>query len=364
MQAAETIATISDGTLSGLKSATNAAVVPGKLAGENGYDFILNAGQTELIDELIPHVFHVICEKGGSIKSTECMDRVKQNAGITDDAWNLEWYVDRNANTNRLKVRHGINWAIYKLRQTGYIRRSNDSATGIWNWTDFGKQEKDKWFDPANWNEFKMVVKKAFAKTKRAKNVESAPAEATANTAVRYADEEAAIKADEASIPDEDALLDALKSLSWDKVEDLVAIVANNAEYVACRRLAKGRGRDGGIDLWARRPVGAFHQIPVAFQVKRTEKEVGSPDIQQFVGACELFRCQCDKVFVSIYGFNGKAQQYAMYYGVDLVSGEQLLEAIEKSPKAWATIVKRPEFAPLVTVKRQIEKSRIDASLA
>lgn len=328
----------------------------GKLAGDDGYAFILDAGRIEMENELIPHVLRAIHELGGSAKSEKGYALIRENAGITQQSWSYRWYVNRRNNNRSPKVRHCIGWALYHLRKARYVLDYRASGFGIWTLTEKAKKERARWLNPANWESFSESVMSAAAKAmgKVAKSKNSNNADSVSHDGADDGisiDDEAAIKK---SVEADGALLQSLHSLHWSMVEDLVGIVAEHAGYVNCGRTSDGR--DEGIDLWGYRPVGGFHHVPVAFQVKRWEKgAVGGPEIDKFIGACTRNN-GCEGVFVCTSGFRGEAEKRARLGGIVLIDGDKLLDLMDQH-RVWDTLAREIEYSTLVA-----EKIRIDGA--
>lgn len=89
-----------------------------------------------------------------------------------------------------------------------------------------------------------------------------------------------------------------------------------------------GRGGDQGIDLFCTNPSTGQK---IVIQCKRYQKNVGSPELRNFIGAITGNRYGATKgVFVTTSKFTSDAQILARCSNIELIDGELLLDLLRK----------------------------------
>jgi HJR/Mrr/RecB family endonuclease len=104
-------------------------------------------------------------------------------------------------------------------------------------------------------------------------------------------------------------------------IEELYEILGHKVKHV-------GRGGDEGIDLFC---TNLSTGQKIVIQCKRYQKNVGTPELRNFVGAITGNRYGATRgVFVTTSKFTSDALLLARRSNIDLIDGERLLELLRK----------------------------------
>lgn len=125
-----------------------------------------------------------------------------------------------------------------------------------------------------------------------------------------------------------------LKDLDWIEFEHLIVLLFQAQGYNAERsKHQRFSGADGGIDIQATHS----QKGNISIQCKAWSKPVGVEKIREFVGA--LVPSKNNGVFVATAGYTQPAIELAKAHKIQILTGEQVLQAIHVLPSITKTRV-------------------------
>jgi len=131
--------------------------------------------------------------------------------------------------------------------------------------------------------------------------------------------------------------LDSIRSLGWIQFEQLVGETYYRKGYRVSENALKGA--DDGIDLWLRK-----NGYDVLVQCKHWKQNVGVSTVREHLGVVHAYKAR-HGIIVSSSGFTAAARDFAQQTGIELVSGEKLVQLMCDSPSTpqVANTVNKPQ---------------------
>ncbi len=248
-------------------------------------------------------VFKAIKELGGSAQISEITEKVIEYLNLSEDEIN-----DLHTESET-KFDYRSRWARTKLKQAGYI---TNSSRGVWVLTEKG--QKTEFVTAAN------VNKERLKKSTTSITTES-------NESLNDTIENETLEAEHLSWDIE--ILNILKSITPKQFENLCKRLLRELGFE--KVVVTGASRDGGIDGYGMVKLNKIISYKIAFQAKRYNKTVGSPDIRNFRGSLDGKAQQ--GVFITTGIFTQDAKDEANRDGVvsiDLIDGHKLVEFLKE----------------------------------
>jgi restriction system protein len=251
-------------------------------------------------------IIEVIRESGGSIRSSECADKVIERLNIPDDEQAI------TLKSGQSRVYNQVHWGRMYLVNGGLL---DGSKRGVWTLTEEGNNIDLEFFDPL-----------ALFSTVQEKHRKSKPVETELSRDDETADEPS--DEDETVADEKPNLLDILKNLPPAGFERLCQRLLR--EHGFEQVTVTGKSGDGGIDGIGILQVNKFVSFTVLFQCKRYQGSVSPSQVRDFRGAMEG---RADKGMIITTGtFTVAAKHEARRDGakpIELVNGDDLVELFE-----------------------------------
>jgi restriction system protein len=251
-------------------------------------------------------IIEVIRESGGSIRSSECADKMIERLNIPDDEQAI------TLKSGQSRVYNQVHWGRMYLVNGGLL---DGSKRGVWTLTEEGNNIDLEFFDPL-----------ALFSTVQEKHRKSKPVETELSRDDETADEPS--DEDETVADEKPNLLDILKNLPPAGFERLCQRLLR--EHGFEQVTVTGKSGDGGIDGIGILQVNKFVSFTVLFQCKRYQGSVSPSQVRDFRGAMEG---RADKGMIITTGtFTVAAKHEARRDGakpIELVNGDDLVELFE-----------------------------------
>jgi restriction system protein len=126
--------------------------------------------------------------------------------------------------------------------------------------------------------------------------------------------------------------LDAVRDMSWQEFERLIADLFRRLGYVVSERgrdaQTAGTG-DGGVDLILTDPKAPGAEFLVQCKQYRAW-DVGEPKVREFYGAMAAWRTRCEGIIVTCGRFSQPAQAFATGKPLRLIDGDGLLRMLNQ----------------------------------
>ena len=244
-------------------------------------------------------VFRAIKELGGSAQNSEITEKVIEYLNLSDEE------IDDLHTDSQTKLDYRLAWARTNLKQAGYIA---NSSRGVWVLTEKG--QKTEFVIATNVNK------------ERSKKIKSDSNESLNETIENK-------NLDEERLCWDIKVLNILKSITPKQFENLCKRLLRELGFE--KVVVTGASRDGGIDGYGIVKLNKIISYNIAFQAKRYDKTVGSPDIRNFRGSLDGKAQQ--GVFITTGTFTQDAKDEANRDGVisiDLIDGHKLVEFLKE----------------------------------
>lgn len=248
-------------------------------------------------------VFKAIKELGGSAQNSEITEKVIEYLNLSEEE------IDDLHTESQTKLDYRLAWARTSLKNAEYIA---NSSRGVWVLTEKG--QKTEFVTAANVN--KERFKKSTTSIKSDSNE-------SLNETVENEN------LDEERLSWDIEVLNILKSITPKQFENLCKRLLRELGFE--KVVVTGASRDGGIDGYGIVKLNKIISYNIAFQAKRYDKTVGSPDIRNFRGSLDGKAQQ--GVFITTGTFTQDAKDEANRDGVisiDLIDGHKLVEFLKE----------------------------------
>lgn len=248
-------------------------------------------------------VFKAIKELGGSAQNSEITEKVIEYLNLSEEE------IDDLHTESQTKLDYRLAWARTSLKNAEYIA---NSSRGVWVLTEKG--QKTEFVTAANVN--KERFKKSTTSIKSDSNE-------SLNETVENEN------LDEERLSWDIEVLNILKSITPKQFENLCKRLLRELGFE--KVVVTGTSRDGGIDGYGIVKLNKIISYNIAFQAKRYDKTVGSPDIRNFRGSLDGKAQQ--GVFITTGTFTQDAKDEANRDGVisiDLIDGHKLVEFLKE----------------------------------
>ena len=248
-------------------------------------------------------VFRAIKELGGSAQNSEITEKVIEYLNLSEEE------IDDLHTESQTKLDYRLAWARTSLKNAEYIA---NSSRGVWVLTEKG--QKTEFVTAANVN--KERFKKSTTSIKSDSNE-------SLNETVENEN------LDEERLSWDIEVLNILKSITPKQFENLCKRLLRELGFE--KVVVTGASRDGGIDGYGIVKLNKIISYNIAFQAKRYDKTVGSPDIRNFRGSLDGKAQQ--GVFITTGTFTQDAKDEANRDGVisiDLIDGHKLVEFLKE----------------------------------
>lgn len=251
---------------------------------------------------LVEATFLALKELGGSGKNNEINDKATQILNLSDEVLSIP-----HLNSSSLsEVEYRLAWARTLLKNRGAIE---NSARSVWTITpSFTNVEK------VNGEDIEKNYKKAKDKTK---------ADGTEEQQM----EEAGVEIPEEARPWRKKMYKILTNMDPYAFERLTQRLLRECGFDDVN-VTKKSG-DGGIDGTGKLKINGIFSFNIAFQCKRYQGSVGSPDIRDFRGSLTT---DIEKgLFITTGSFSKQAIEEASDSGkkqIDLIDGEEFISKL------------------------------------
>ena len=266
-------------------------------------------------------VFKAIKELGGSAQNSEITEKVIEYLNLSEEE------IDDLHTESQTKLDYRLAWARTSLKNAEYIA---NSSRGVWVLTEKG--QKTEFVTAAN------VNKERFKKSTTSIKPDS-------NESLNETVENENL--DEERLSWDIEVLNILKSITPKQFENLCKRLLRELGFE--KVVVTGASRDGGIDGYGIVKLNKIISYNIAFQAKRYDKSVGSPDIRNFRGSLDGKAQQ--GVFITTGTFTQDAKDEANRDGVisiDLIDGHKLVEFLKEFELGLKT-----EFVEKVNIDKE-----------
>ncbi|PCI39371.1 MAG: restriction endonuclease [Rhodospirillaceae bacterium] len=243
---------------------------------------------------------------GGSATNAEILSKVIEIENISDQVQTIQ-----HINGRQSKLDYNLAWARTYLKKGHAI---NNSEVGVWSVTDLGEKLK------------KSGVAEIFSQIKYKRH----PFNKRSSSTELFLLNDTSSLFDTAPEDDNwrDTLLKVVKSIEPSAFERLSQRILRESGFKSVK--VTGRSKDGGIDGIGILQINLI-TFSIAFQCKRYEGSVSSPQIRDFRGALDG---KCEKgLFITTGSFTAEAEKEANRDGaknIDLVNGERLCDLLKE----------------------------------